>query len=107
MKGQTYVILSILFIIIVSVFAVINVESVEVNYLFWTGQSPLILIILFSVLMGGVITATVGSVKIFHLQREKKMLVKEKQQLENILSEHNLLDEIKEQPIKKNSHHKN
>lgn len=97
MKGQTYVVLSIIFIIIVSVFAVTNVEVVEVNYLFWTGKSPLILIILFSVLMGVIITATVGSIKIFRLQRELKLVTKKQQQMEQVLSEHSLLDEIENQ----------
>jgi len=36
MKGQSYVILAIVFIIIIAVFAVTNVEAVEVNYLFWS-----------------------------------------------------------------------
>jgi lipopolysaccharide assembly protein A len=74
MKGQTYVILAIILVIIVSVFAVTNVDPVEVNYLFWTQESPLILVILFSVLMGGIITASVGIVRIYRLQREIKLL---------------------------------
>ena len=74
MKAQTYVILSIIFVIVVSIFAVMNVDKVEVNYLFWKGDSPLILVILFSVLMGGLITAGAGLVKYVHLQRENKTL---------------------------------
>lgn len=74
MKGQTYVILAIILVIIVAVFAVTNVNPVEVNYLFWTQESPLILVILFSVLMGGIITASVGIVRIYRLQREIKLL---------------------------------
>ncbi|WP_339228252.1 lipopolysaccharide assembly protein LapA domain-containing protein [Oceanobacillus sp. FSL K6-2867] len=73
-KGQTYVILSIIFVIIVAVFAVTNVDAVEVNYLFWTQESPLILVILFSVLMGGIITASVGAIRIYRIQRELKRL---------------------------------
>ena len=93
MKGQTYVILAIIVLIIVSIFAVTNVDSVQVNYLFWSGESPLILIILFSVLMGGLITAGAGSFKIFHLQREKKAMKLEIKQLKDLLNEHNLLVE--------------
>ena len=91
MKGQTYVILGIIILIIVSVFAVTNVDAVSVNYLFWTVESPLILVILFSVLMGGLITATVGSMKIFHLQREIKTINIKNNQMEQLLSEHDLL----------------
>lgn len=82
MKGQSYVILAIVFVIIIAVFAVTNVDAVEVNYLFWSAESPLILIVLFSVLIGGVITASIGSLKIFRLQRENKALLKENQHLQ-------------------------
>lgn len=81
MKGQTYVIFAIIFVIIVAIFAVINVDPVEVNYLFGTGEAPLIFVILFSVLMGGIITAAVGILKVFRLQREIKSLRKENAQL--------------------------
>ncbi|GAA0432420.1 MAG: LapA family protein [Bacillota bacterium] len=87
MKGQTYVIFAILFTIIVAVFAVTNVESVEVNYLFWTGESPLILIILFSVLMGVIITAAAGTLKIFRLQREMKQIKAKNKELVNKLED--------------------
>lgn len=81
MKGQTYVILTFLFIIIIAVFAIINVESVEVNYFFWKRESPLILLILFSVLMGGLATMVAGSVKYFNLKRENKQISKELHEL--------------------------
>jgi len=38
MKNQTYVILALLFVIVISVFSVLNVSAVEVNYLFWKGE---------------------------------------------------------------------
>ncbi|MGP4107162.1 LapA family protein [Virgibacillus sp. L01] len=81
MRGQSYVILAIIFVIIVAVFAIINVDPVEVNYLFGSGEAPLILVILFSVLMGGIITASVGLMKMIHLQRERKSLLAENNQL--------------------------
>ncbi|MEC5422070.1 lipopolysaccharide assembly protein LapA domain-containing protein [Virgibacillus sp. C22-A2] len=92
MKGQTYVILAIIFVIIVAVFAVTNVEPVEVNYLFWSGESPLILLILFSVLMGGIITASVGAVKFFQLQREVKRLQTENKKMSSKLQDNGLAD---------------
>ncbi len=86
-RGQTYVIFAIIFVIIVAVFAVTNVEAVEVNYLFWSAESPLILVILFSVLMGGLITATVGLIKMYRMQREMKRLEAENFNLMNRLEE--------------------
>ncbi|HLS59557.1 MAG TPA: LapA family protein [Virgibacillus sp.] len=90
MKGQTYVILSIIVLIIVSVFAVSNVDAVNVNYLFWQGHSPLILVILFSVLMGGVITAMASSLRYFRLKRENKSLQIRNKKLEDLLSKHGI-----------------
>jgi len=93
LKGQTYVILAIIFVLIVAIFAVINVDPVEVNYLFGSGEAPLILVILISVLMGGVITAAVGLVKIIRLQRERNTLVSENKQMKETLKKHSLLKE--------------
>lgn len=72
MKGQTYVITAIIVTIIIAVFAVTNVSMVEVNYLFWKVESPLILVILFSVLMGGIIAAAVSIIKIYRLEKDSK-----------------------------------
>lgn len=77
MKGQSYVILAIVFVILISVFAVLNVGAVEVNYLFWSGSSPLIFVILFSVLLGCLLTTTVGSKKYIGLKRKNKQLEKQ------------------------------
>ncbi|WP_085991807.1 LapA family protein [Oceanobacillus senegalensis] len=99
MKGQTYVILAIILVIIITVFAIMNVEPVEVNFFFWNGEIPLILVILFSVLMGGLITAAVGAIKMFQLQRENKRLKNTNKALE-VKREHymqeNQLEEVKE-----------
>ncbi|SEA94880.1 Uncharacterized integral membrane protein [Thalassobacillus cyri] len=74
MKGQYYWILALIFALLIAVFAVINVDPVEVNYLFGTGEAPLILVILISVLMGGIVTAALGAVRVYRLQREVKNL---------------------------------
>ncbi|MFC4558924.1 lipopolysaccharide assembly LapA domain-containing protein [Virgibacillus kekensis] len=97
MKGQSYVILSIIFIIVVAIFAVINVEPVQVDYLFGSGQAPLILVILFSVLMGGIITAAAGIVKVINLQRERKSLRSENKHLKEKLEKNQPLS--KESPV--------
>src|SRR5690625_2855971 len=99
MRGQTYVILTIVFGILIAVFAVINVETVEVNYLFWKRESPLILLILFSVLMGGLLTMVAGSIKYFHLKRENKQLLQEIEKLTNQLQHNNSFDNDDYQPI--------
>jgi lipopolysaccharide assembly protein A len=78
LKGQTSIILAIIFAIIVAIFAVINVDAVPVNFLFVTSEAPLILVILFSVLMGSIITGAFGFVKVFKLQKEIKKLKNEK-----------------------------
>ncbi|MGP4041742.1 LapA family protein [Gracilibacillus sp. D59] len=77
MKGQTYIILAVVFAVIIAIFAVINVDAVEVNYLFGTGHAPLILVILFSVLMGAIITAAVGVLRVIRLQKELRVAKKE------------------------------
>lgn len=86
-------ILAIIFVIIVAIFAIINVDPVEVNYLFGSGEAPLILVILFSVLMGGIITAAVGLLKMIHLQRERKSLQAENKQLKESVGENQTIDD--------------
>ncbi|WP_100011924.1 LapA family protein [Lentibacillus sediminis] len=96
MRGQTYAILAIIIVIIVAVFAVTNVEPVEVNYLFWTGESPLILVILFSVLMGGIITAATGMVKLYQNQRQMKTLREENKKMREVLKKNGLEKQLSE-----------
>lgn len=71
MKSQVYIISALVFALIIAVFAVINVDPVEVNYLFLTTKSPLILVILGSALFGSLMT---GGFSIYHLIKiHKKM----------------------------------
>lgn len=85
MKGQTYVIIAIIFMIVVAIFAVTNVSPVQVNYFFWQVESPLILVILFSVLMGVIITAAVGMVKMFKMQKDLKSLRRKNDKLTQLV----------------------
>ncbi|MDC3412432.1 LapA family protein [Terrihalobacillus insolitus] len=85
MRGQTNIILALVFAVFVAIFAVINVDPVQVNYLFGNGEAPLVLVILISVLMGGVITAAVGAVKLIRLQRKIKTLTQENKRLKETL----------------------
>lgn len=77
-KQQWTIILAFIFVLIVSVFAVINVRPVEVHYLFGTAEWPLILVIIGSVLMGGLIVAFAGIFQIVKLKRELKALKSER-----------------------------
>jgi lipopolysaccharide assembly protein A len=95
-KGQWTLILALIFALIVAVFAVINVDPVEVNYLFGTANWPLILIILSSVLMGGIIVASVGIFRMFVLQRKIKQLEKENKSLNEKIAETQPLTNIEE-----------
>ncbi|PWW26448.1 putative integral membrane protein [Cytobacillus oceanisediminis] len=81
MKFQWALLFGFLFALIVAVFAVINVDDVTVNYLFGESQWPLILVILSSVLMGGLIVGSVGIVRMYSLQRQVKLLKRENDKL--------------------------
>jgi uncharacterized integral membrane protein len=81
MKFQWALLFGFLFALIVAVFAVINVDDITVNYLFGESQWPLILVILSSVLMGGLIVGSVGIVRMYSLQRQVKLLKRENDKL--------------------------
>ncbi|MGM9928258.1 MAG: lipopolysaccharide assembly LapA domain-containing protein [Bacillus sp. (in: firmicutes)] len=86
MKGQGLYIVGIIFTLIVAIFAVLNVDKVEVNYLFGRSEWPLILIIVGSFLIGSVIAGIISSWKITSLKKQVKMLTKEmdKSKKENV-----------------------
>lgn len=77
MKSQWMLILGLLFALIIAVFAVINVEAVQVNYLFGSTSTPLILVIMISTLFGGLAVGSLGMVRVFMLQRKVKHLEKQ------------------------------
>ncbi|GGA44707.1 LapA family protein [Paenibacillus physcomitrellae] len=74
MKIQWSLILALIFALITAVFAVINVEQVEVNLLFSSVKLPLILLILGSVLLGGIIVGAFGIYRGYRQQRQIKQL---------------------------------
>jgi len=53
-KGQGVLISALVFALLIAIFAVINVDSVQVNFFFAKTTLPLILVILVSTLLGGV-----------------------------------------------------
>ncbi len=75
---QWYVILGIVFALIVAIFAVVNVDKVDVNYVFGTAHWPLILVILGSVAMGGIIVGSVMAVRIISLTKRLKEMKNER-----------------------------
>ncbi|WP_223702868.1 LapA family protein [Sutcliffiella deserti] len=70
MKSQWYLLAGFIFTIIIAIFAVLNVAPVEVNFFFGTGEWPLVLVILFSTLMGIVIAGSIGVYQVVLLKRK-------------------------------------
>lgn len=81
MKSQVYIISALVFALIIAIFAVINVDPVEVNYLFLTTKSPLILVILSSALFGSLMT---GGFSIYHLIKIRKKMRALETECENL-----------------------
>ncbi|GGH15746.1 LapA family protein [Paenibacillus segetis] len=74
MKIQWSLILALIFALITAVFAVINVDPVQVNLLAGSVDVPLILLILGCTLLGGIIVGSFGIYRGYRLQREIKTL---------------------------------
>ncbi|HHU19156.1 MAG TPA: DUF1049 domain-containing protein [Bacilli bacterium] len=81
MKSQIYIISALVFALIIAVFAVINVAPVEVNYLFVTTESPLILVILSSALFGSLMTGGFSIYQFIKLSKKMRALETENQNL--------------------------
>ncbi|THE11737.1 DUF1049 domain-containing protein [Bacillus timonensis] len=94
MKFQWNLILGLIFALIVAIFAVVNVDSVKVNYVFSYTEIPLILIILGSALLGGLIVGMFGILRQYKQQRHIKKLEKEIEQIK--------AEKIQESPIETN-----
>ena len=79
MKMQWILISALVFALITAVFAVVNVDPVQVNFMFATTSTPLILVILTSTLLGGLIVGLFGMVRQYKLQRKVRQLEKQLQ----------------------------
>lgn len=77
MKLQWSLLFGLLFAVIIALFAVYNVDTVPVNYVFGTAQWPLILVILGSALLGALLSGTVAIYRSFVFSRRVKHLEKE------------------------------
>lgn len=78
MKFRWLVLLAFLFAVMITIFAVVNVDAVPVNFVFGTAEWPLVLVILVSALMGFLLSGSVALVKIYSLQKNIKALQKGK-----------------------------
>ncbi|AYC29723.1 LapA family protein [Paenisporosarcina cavernae] len=86
MKFQWSLLMALLFAVIVAIFAVMNVDTVPVNYAFGTAEWPLILVILGSALLGALISGSVAIFRSFVLQRKVNQLEKELAEKEGLLA---------------------
>lgn len=85
-KVQWQVIVGIILALIIAIFAVVNVDPVEVNFLFLQADWPLILIILGSVLCGCLIIFFLNISKSRNMKKKLKQLTAEKSELERQLA---------------------
>ncbi len=77
MKVQWIILAALLFALITGIFAVINVDPVMVDFLFVQTETPLILVILASALLGGLMVGLFGIVRQYRMQRRIKTLEKQ------------------------------
>lgn len=77
MRLQWSLILGLIFALLTAVFAVINVDPVQVNFYFDVVSIPLILVILGCALIGGVIVGSYGIYRQYKLQKQIKGLTAE------------------------------
>ena len=86
MKFQWSLLIGLIFAVIIAVFAVVNVETVPVNYVLGNAEWPLILVILGSALLGALLSGSVAIFRSFVLQRRVKHLEKEVTSKESLIA---------------------
>lgn len=92
MKNQWRIILTILLVIVVAVFAILNVESVPVSFGFTTVHWPLILVLLVSILVGAVLVILFSTITNVQHNRAYKDLERQSQaQLAEVTQENTQL----------------
>ncbi len=70
MKEQWRLILGLIIVIIIAVFAIVNVEEVPVSFVVGVASWPLILVILGSAFLGVIISSCFAGIRIFKLKKE-------------------------------------
>nr|WP_225941990.1 lipopolysaccharide assembly protein LapA domain-containing protein [Sporosarcina limicola] len=99
-KVQWTLLFGLLFAIIIAVFAVINVDAVQVNYVFGNAQWPLVLIILCSALLGAAVSGLFAMFRSLQSNRRIKELQKEITSKElTIATQQNEIAELQKQPV--------
>jgi uncharacterized integral membrane protein len=97
MRGQWTLILALIFALIVAIFAVINVDPVEVHYVFGTANWPLILVILGSAVMGAIATVAAGIFRLIQQQKKLRQLQKENDALKKKVNEDKENEQLRRQ----------
>ncbi|EJE98191.1 lipopolysaccharide assembly protein LapA domain-containing protein [Liquorilactobacillus mali] len=72
MKNQWRMILALVIALVVIVFALLNTQEVELNFLFGKFSLPLVLILVVSLLLGALVAVLVSTMTIVGLKRELK-----------------------------------
>ncbi|MCY9591794.1 DUF1049 domain-containing protein [Paenibacillus chitinolyticus] len=67
---------ALIFALITTVFAVVNMDQVRVNFVFMETNAPLILVIVISTVLGGLIVGLFGILRQVQMQKEIKELRK-------------------------------
>ncbi|HEY0827117.1 MAG TPA: lipopolysaccharide assembly protein LapA domain-containing protein [Bacilli bacterium] len=70
MKIQWTLIFALIFALLTAIFAVLNVNTVPVNYIFGDADVPLVLVIISSSLLGGLIVGLFGIIRQYRLQKK-------------------------------------
>ncbi|MEY9092735.1 lipopolysaccharide assembly LapA domain-containing protein [Paenibacillus sp. RC84] len=68
---------ALIFALITTVFAVVNMDQVRVNFVFMETNAPLILVIVISTVLGGLIVGLFGILRQVQMQKEIKELRKQ------------------------------
>ncbi|MEK5077450.1 lipopolysaccharide assembly protein LapA domain-containing protein [Solibacillus sp. FSL W7-1436] len=87
MKIQWTLVVGLIFAIIIAIFATVNVDSVQVNYVFGEARWPLILIILGSVLTGFIISFCFSAFRMYGVKRQTKAVRKELEASQVLINE--------------------
>lgn len=94
MKKQVTTIISIVLIILIAIFAMLNLEKVNVSFGFTSVEMPLILLILFCLLIGALIIFLFSSTQNIRKNREYRDLQRESDEHQQALTAE--IDQLKE-----------
>lgn len=98
MRIQWSLIAGLIFALLTAIFAVINVDPVQVNFGFDIVNIPLILVILGCALIGGIIVGSYGIFRQYKLQKQIKALTAELTKLRDVNSSIDALNIDNETP---------